>query len=182
LLPAIGGYATTVISLGQFFKPQTKDEITLAQTIYTRISLIAHSWKGEYLTLHPKGWDLVTDPATRNMSVWQVLIERVPPFTKEDWLRYKPLFFVRLENIRSELQGVLAAYGSQLPPSMKTAIENTRGQLTADYTLYYWLGRNIADDRMPADMANMMFRSALIGAFQTLGALATEAERLRDSK
>lgn len=163
--------------VSQLVSARSVTSMELRRDAYTRISLAVHYWKNEYFRLHPEGMNVArsNDPSVTN--VWDALATSgLPTYSQENWTRYYPLFNEHLENVRKELQDALVAHADVLPPQVRSRIERTRNQLTADKTVYYWLPRGGLGDATPK-----MFQSTFIEVMRTLQALDAEVQELRDA-
>jgi hypothetical protein len=162
--------------VAQFLNPESVQEIELRRDAYTRISLVAHSWKNVYQSLHPKGFNAGASASGKNLNVWERLATSdIPTYSRESWIKFYPLFNEHLENVRGDLQDAQAAYADILDPSTRSLIERTRTQLTADRTVYYWLPRGGLGEYTPSS-----FQGLFAEVFRTLGKLDTEVQRMRD--
>lgn len=162
--------------LAQVVSPMTSEEAQLRRDAYTRVSLITHSWKMAYFSLHPKGVNVGADYSGSATDIWDVLSQsELPTYNRENWIRYYPLFNEHLESMRRDLQEALVAYADILPPEIRSRIERTRTQLIADKTVYYWMPRGGMGEHTPK-----MFQSVFVEVPQTLKALDAEAQSRRN--
>jgi hypothetical protein len=68
---------------------------------------------------------------------------------------------------------VLSAFVDVIPATARTLVSQTRTQLGANRSLYYWAGRGAGNDAM--------FRTVFVSTLRDLRALDAEFQRLRDT-
>lgn len=149
----------------------SQDVIELHREAYTQTSLALHYWKNVYIGLNPE----LKKPAQKQYdNVWSMLrAEGVPRLDGANWTRYRPMFEGELQLLSSRLQDSLSAYDDVISASTRTLISRTRTQLESSRSLYHWAGQG--------GMNEDMFRTIFISTFDSLGALDSELQRLKDA-
>ena len=177
LLISVLAVVSDLGQVSQLLSPLSEQQIELRRDAYTRTSLVAHSWKNVYFSLHPKGVNVGADAAdSKDKNVWERLATAdLPIYSRENWVKFHPMFNEHLENVRRDLQDTQSAYADILDPSTRSLIERTRTQLAADRTIYYALPRGGLGEHTAST-----FQGLFAEVFRTLGKLDAEAQHLRD--
>jgi hypothetical protein len=150
----------------------SKEDITLRREAYTQAILSVHYWKNVYMGLNPELNR--SGGSSKYKDIWdKLLAEAIPTFSRENWVRYRPMFEGELNTLSGRLQDVLSAFVDVVPPAARTLISQTRTQLESSRSLYHWAGRGAGDDAM--------FRTIFVSTLRDLRAVDAEFQRLRDA-
>jgi hypothetical protein len=106
----------------------------LRDNVYLEISLVCHAWKNNYWVLRP---ELFEDDGQQYEDIWEMLEKApTPPFTREAWERYRPLFDGAIDAVIARLDQISMMHGEVLAPDFRKRIIDSRRALKTQQWVY----------------------------------------------
>lgn len=156
------------------------EELAFHETVYTDISLTCHYWKNLYMTLFPPAFPSASQgDGTQYVDTWDRLAKgEKPPYTRESWDRFRPLFQQGLNDVRRGLQNAAATYADVLSPELRTMIWQVQLQLNLESGTYMQV--NPDAPVIPEMGTERAFHVRFEEVFRQLGELDRAVQRYRD--
>lgn len=135
----------------------------LTKAVLMELSLIPHEWKNNYMGLYPGHFADGTYERNRDYTdVWEMMSDVADhSFSKEEWLRYRPLFTVGINQVVDRIDRTVTAYGGGIPDSIKLVALRATSALRFEARTYDLVLVLVNSNPDMADLFSRSFRNVL---------------------
>jgi hypothetical protein len=162
-----------VYTIQRILRGPSKEDIELRREVYYQVDMACHEWKNAYIYLNP---DIIKKSEGKYKHIWETLKnEPAPPYTREAYLRFKPLFELHADLLRKKLDDILKSNSDILPTQFRSLMMKTMMRIEHEQSLYRFTATLIEEAKNKDRLFEIRFHSMV----NCIAELSYEADRLQ---